>query len=328
MKFKPFLFILLFFVCASFILTPAITVFGQATHTVKKGDTLWDLSQKYYNNPYLWPALWALNYEIAKNPHFISEGDTLVIYEKEKLVAAMKPAREEKAMAAAKVAKVEEPESLYEHSQPIETFFPKYFTYLANPDGLQSTGINRIRVKKIVFYTKWVVGGANEVRRVSSRKTLNTLTDVQEVAEIIASDDRGYSKTESGDIHGRSMLSFFDNVIVSFSKDVAQILDSEANGDKDPYFREYPIYAMGVDVMERTDKKERKSLGTLHRFKGTLKVVAKVETSDVKIKKGRLSLGDKADYTKREPVYYVARITMSKEPIEIGDRVFIFKRIE
>src|SRR5574341_1765018 len=31
---------------------------GSRVHTVEKGDTLWDLAQRYLNNPLLWPQIW------------------------------------------------------------------------------------------------------------------------------------------------------------------------------------------------------------------------------------------------------------------------------
>lgn len=48
--------------------------------TIKKGDTLWDLSDTYLKNPYLWPRLWAYdgNLYIA-NPHKIYPKDRIVI---------------------------------------------------------------------------------------------------------------------------------------------------------------------------------------------------------------------------------------------------------
>ncbi len=43
---------------------------GQSSHLVEKGDTLWNISQDFYNDPFLWPLLWSRNPEI-KNPHLI-----------------------------------------------------------------------------------------------------------------------------------------------------------------------------------------------------------------------------------------------------------------
>jgi hypothetical protein len=47
-----------------------------ASYVVKKGDTLWDISALYLNEPWLWPQLWQMNPQID-NPHLIFPGDTL-----------------------------------------------------------------------------------------------------------------------------------------------------------------------------------------------------------------------------------------------------------
>ncbi|WP_169303041.1 LysM peptidoglycan-binding domain-containing protein [Thalassotalea mangrovi] len=46
------------------------------TYVVKKGDTLWDISAMYLEEPWLWPKLWRWNPEI-NNPHLIYPGDKL-----------------------------------------------------------------------------------------------------------------------------------------------------------------------------------------------------------------------------------------------------------
>ncbi|MBW2623090.1 MAG: LysM peptidoglycan-binding domain-containing protein [Deltaproteobacteria bacterium] len=329
MKLRSFPTMATIFICLTLIFVPyASADDNNRVYTVKKGDTLWDISSKFYSDPFLWPALWALNQERLTNPHWISVGDELIIYDEE--VLKKKAAEMAPAMAKApEVAKA--PESLYETGKPIETIFPKYFTYMASPGGIEGSGVNRIRVKKVVFETQWVVEPSQEVRRVSRKKVLNTYADVYEVGTIIASEETGYQPPGSSDIHGKSMLSFFDNVVVHFTKDIAGLLESAAQGDPDPYFREYPIYALGRKIKEPEDKTGRQLLGTLFHFKGVLTVVARVQTSKVLPEKKKwysFSLASKTKVIDRDPVFYIARITESKDPIYIGDKVFIFKRLE
>jgi hypothetical protein len=52
-------------------------------YTVQKGDTLWDVSKRFSDSPWLWPELWKENSHIA-NPHFIYPGEQLrLFYNKE-----------------------------------------------------------------------------------------------------------------------------------------------------------------------------------------------------------------------------------------------------
>ncbi len=45
-------------------------------HLVRRGDTLWDLCNRYYQNPWAWPKIWSYNPQIT-NPHWIYPGDQL-----------------------------------------------------------------------------------------------------------------------------------------------------------------------------------------------------------------------------------------------------------
>lgn len=47
-------------------------------HKVKKGDTLWSITQRYFRNPYLWPALWSYNPHIT-NPNWIYPEDLVFL---------------------------------------------------------------------------------------------------------------------------------------------------------------------------------------------------------------------------------------------------------
>jgi hypothetical protein len=51
---------------------------GAAYHIVERGDTLWDLSKRYLNNPFLWPQIWDKNRYIT-DAHWIYPGDPIIL---------------------------------------------------------------------------------------------------------------------------------------------------------------------------------------------------------------------------------------------------------
>lgn len=64
--------------CSLLALAEQLKINGDAptVYVVEKGDTLWDISAVFLEQPWLWPKLWRLNPEI-NNPHLIYPGDVL-----------------------------------------------------------------------------------------------------------------------------------------------------------------------------------------------------------------------------------------------------------
>ncbi|MDQ6627973.1 MAG: LysM peptidoglycan-binding domain-containing protein [Pseudomonadota bacterium] len=48
-------------------------------YTIKRRDTLWDISKMYLRSPWRWPELWGLNLEEVRNPHLIYPGQVLFL---------------------------------------------------------------------------------------------------------------------------------------------------------------------------------------------------------------------------------------------------------
>ncbi|HUF13100.1 MAG TPA: hypothetical protein VMN78_08375 [Longimicrobiales bacterium] len=49
------------------------------THVVRPADTLWDLAEHYYQNPFFWPTIHDANRQVVEDPHWIYPNEVLVI---------------------------------------------------------------------------------------------------------------------------------------------------------------------------------------------------------------------------------------------------------
>ncbi|MFZ5563450.1 MAG: LysM peptidoglycan-binding domain-containing protein [Thermodesulfobacteriota bacterium] len=50
-------------------------------YTVRSGDTLWDLSKRFYDSEWVWPAMWGQNKDLT-NPHLIYPGQRIRLYQR------------------------------------------------------------------------------------------------------------------------------------------------------------------------------------------------------------------------------------------------------
>ena len=74
----PFFIIIIVF---GLLLTASPVIWAQTrTYVVVKGDTLWDICEKFYGDPELWPKLWEMN-PFVTNPHLLKPGDVITLIE-------------------------------------------------------------------------------------------------------------------------------------------------------------------------------------------------------------------------------------------------------
>ena len=73
---------LIFCLLPAFASAAALEINGNTPkhHIVVRGDTLWDISTKAYNDSWNWPYLWAINRTQIKDPHWIYPGQDILLY--------------------------------------------------------------------------------------------------------------------------------------------------------------------------------------------------------------------------------------------------------
>jgi len=67
---------------------------GKKVHRVKEGDTLWEICESSFGDPYVWPRIWSYNPGIT-NPNWIYPGDIIWLRPPERQVSTEKPETDE-----------------------------------------------------------------------------------------------------------------------------------------------------------------------------------------------------------------------------------------
>ncbi len=66
-------------------------------YTIQKGDTLWDLSERFFDSPWQWPDLWNENHQI-QNPHWIYPGERIRLHRREGVESFTEKSEEKKVL--------------------------------------------------------------------------------------------------------------------------------------------------------------------------------------------------------------------------------------
>ncbi|HSG08060.1 MAG TPA: LysM peptidoglycan-binding domain-containing protein [Longimicrobiales bacterium] len=134
---------------AVLILSGFAAVQQVATHTVVDGDTLWDLAERYYSDPFDWRRIWEANRSDVADPNLIFPGQVLTIPGREATVTQVTveapPAREPAAPSRRTTA--EEP-----------TVFRQDTSYM-RAGVVRSEELDYFAVPRdLVYSAPWIVG--------------------------------------------------------------------------------------------------------------------------------------------------------------------------
>jgi hypothetical protein len=134
---------------AVLILSGFAAVQQVATHAVVDGDTLWDLAQHYYSNPFDWRRIWEANRSEVADPNLILPGQVLTIPGREAAVTEVTveapPAREP--VAPPRRSMAEEP-----------TIFRQDTMYM-RAGVIRSEEVQYFAVPRdLVYSAPWIVG--------------------------------------------------------------------------------------------------------------------------------------------------------------------------
>ena len=342
---KPGRFLLSVMVMVGLTLGLTISVLGQeiVTHTVKEGDTLKSIALRYYKDENVWPKLWEINRDNMTNPHRLTVGDELFIYPQQTLVKTLSPP------PPMNVTK-----SNYDRGLPLVTEFPKYFTFVADPRGIGASGISRVKVKKLDPVTKETIVTYDEVREVGE---IIASTDRGYEWEL----DKPLPGKIMLTYNDEVIVRFTDDLAKIL--DSATWEDPDPYFREFPIYG----FGQRVREPNACRADYGLYLGNIHQLKGRLQVIARVETLapvDMDAAEDNAILARRRQRAERhrgvgvdvwpvlpdrqrkpysawearansisgrnanmEPVSYVCKISYAEKPIQVGDRIFVFKSI-
>ncbi len=173
---------------------PSDSTQGGQTHTVKKGDTLWDLSQTYLNDPFLWPEIYRINTTIVRDPHWIYPGQVLHIPGGVQNVAADQVDQMEPRF---------EPEAVPMRSGGATVFREDFKKRLAGGDHLEPTSVEYAHTPVRVgeFYAApWLdaVGGPKGQGKLVATAEIPGIAKTLAVAERLGPETRAYITLPAG----------------------------------------------------------------------------------------------------------------------------------
>ena len=132
---------------------------GPNDYIIQKGDTLWDLSAKWLEDPYLWPQIWEKNRYILDS-HWIYPGDPLVVPGRPTVVPpGGPPVEEDKPEYPEGVEVIEEQPGGEVVEEVVEKILPPPLVPVGDPFDVDCSGYIAVDHE---FSDLWIAGRDNE----------------------------------------------------------------------------------------------------------------------------------------------------------------------
>jgi hypothetical protein len=273
-----------------------------APYIIKQGDTLWDISNTFFKDPFLWPFLWKANPAIT-NPDLIYAGNKLIIPGLAPIERALQ------AEAAPKEPSAEKPESAQTPAASVEEPVPSKETGREDLAAVQKT-------------PQPVPAGTIEEKLTGGSTFIMPEEQIFPIIDKYAMLSAGFvSADETGDtivgtqVTGKSLLGYDDVVYVSM-RDAENI----KVGDK---------YLIFSPLNKVKHPKTGKPVGRLIKGLGILQITAKdpaatVLTARITISFDTIGIGNMlTPYQEPVPIYQSAQKkskNLSGYIIEVTDR--------
>ena len=141
-------------------------------YVVVKGDTLWDISNKFFKDPWKWPQIWGLNKDSIKDPHWIYPGNLIVLDHATKTLHFGDQAKPEASPNETALVPAVPPSI----DSRVEKLLPKIRVVDGNRDAIPSIPTNIIAPflsKPLVIETKELEGAPILIGSIENRNLLS-----------------------------------------------------------------------------------------------------------------------------------------------------------
>lgn len=176
-------------------------------YTVKKGDTLWDLSRRFSNDSWQWPGMWGNNKQL-KNPHLIYPGQRIKLFRRNDIeqirkleAVAEEVARNESLEEVPEFVEPEETEKVVENVDKVE-IEPTPETVTQKEEPIQLPFYHYAKINSVGFMKKKAFDSHGYIFKVKGIERLM----ISKGDEVYIKESKGFSLTPGAKYHTYEVL--------------------------------------------------------------------------------------------------------------------------